>query len=131
MPTLPELLDQIVTPLQVFPLTTRVGIVETEVFAENRFFCKVRAEFSHGLSFQARVYYNRGHYDYAYQLFRNAPLLRWDNKEDAPGLDNFPHHHHNAACDVIASPLQGIPELDLPVVLQQVMDYVQNQLITR
>lgn len=128
MPTLPELLDQIVTTLQVFPLTTRVRIVETEVFAANRFFCKVRAELSHGLSFQARIYYNRGHYDYAYQLFSNVPLLRWDNKEDAPGLDNFPHHHHNAACDVVASPLCGSPESDLPVVLQYIASYVQENL---
>lgn len=131
MPTLPELLDQVITALQVFPVLTRVRVVETEVYAGNRFFCKVRADLSNALSFQVRIYYNRGHYDYAYQLFSVVPLLRWDNKEDILVLDNFPHHHHDASGDVIASPLCGIPKLDLPMVLQQVLNYIQDQSRTR
>jgi len=126
MPTLPQLLDLVVTKLQVFPLSKRVKIIETEVFTKNRFFCKVRPNLSQGLSLQVRIYYNRGHYDYAYQLFSTIPLLRWDNKEDAPDLDNFPHHHHNIEGDIVTSALCGIPEQDLPRVLQQIGDYVQS-----
>lgn len=67
--------------LQTHPLCERVDVVETMTFAPDQFFFKVRAVLSEAHTLQVRIYYNRGHLDYAYQLFTDVPLLRWDNAE--------------------------------------------------
>jgi len=60
-----------------------------------------------------RIYYNRGHIDYAYQFFTDAPLLRWDNKEEFHHLATYPHHHHDELGNVKPSPLIGDPIKDI------------------
>ena len=74
----------------------------------------------------ARIYYNRGHVDYAYQLFTNVPLLRWDNKEEFRRMATYPHHHHDAQGHVHPSPLTGEPLQDIGVVLQEVTAFLEQ-----
>jgi hypothetical protein len=57
---------------------------------------------------------------YAYQLFTDHPLLRWDNAPHFPTLSNFPHHFHDATGSVKPSSLTGDPLQDLPFVLEEV-----------
>lgn len=76
---------------------------------------------------QVRVYHNRGHVDYAYQLFADAPLLRWDNKEEFPHLVTYPHHHHDERGDIKPSPLTGNPVKDIEVVLQEIVAFLQRE----
>ena len=59
-----------------------------------------------------------------YQLFQDAPILRWDNKEHFAGLPTYPHHYHNEQGLPESSPLQGDPEKDLPVVLTQLGQFL-------
>ena len=116
--TLQSLLDLVVTTLRGDLRCESIAEVETQVFSEEKFFVKVRAQVREELFFQVRIYYNQGHYDYSYQLFADRPLTRWDNKEDCPGLENFPHHRHLPDATIVASSLRGDPVVDLPIVVQ-------------
>ena len=119
MISLPTLLGHCMAILQAFPFCQQSEVVETRAFSSDQFFFKIRAELTGGYHFQVRIYYNRGHVDYAYQLFTDIPLLRWDNKEEFPHLATYPHHHHDRYGHVNKSQLTGDPVGDLEIVLQQ------------
>lgn len=62
--------------LQAHPLCTRVVVLETREFSPEQFLFKLRADLLNDYKLQVRIYYNRGHTDYAYPLFTSAPVLR-------------------------------------------------------
>lgn len=124
MTSLPALLGTLRATIQVHPVCKRVGEIETREFAADQFIFKIRAAFAHKTSFQARIYFNRGHVDYAYQLFADVPLLRWDNKEEFRSIATYPHHHHDAAGNIAPSPLTGDPAADIQTVLQAVAQFL-------
>ena len=70
MNTLPELLDFVVTTLQLSPLCRDVHVLETHQFSEQQFALKVRTELVTGGMLQVRLYRNGEHTDYAYQFVR-------------------------------------------------------------
>lgn len=123
MTSLASLLGAIMAILQSHPLCNRIAEVETKTFSRDQFFFKIRAELSTKASFQVRIYYNREHIDYAYQLFTDVPVLRWDNKEEFDHLDSYPHHHHDERGDVTSSPLCGEPISDLKFLLKELERY--------
>ncbi len=55
-----------------------------------------------------------------HQLFSDRPLLRWDNAPHYPALASAPHHFHDEAGHVLASPLSGEPLTDVPRILEQI-----------
>lgn len=124
--SLASLLAYVVTAFQASSLFSRVWVVQTEMFAADQFAFKVRAVSSLSYSFQARIYYNQGHFDYAYQLFRDVPVMRWDNKEHFADLPTYPHHYHNKNGLAETSSLQGDPRKDLPTVLEQLARFLQG-----
>jgi len=111
----------------VHPTCREVRVIETKEFSSDQFFFKIRAKLAEGYSFQVRVYYNRGHTDYAYQFFADIPLMRWDNKEEFRHLESYPHHHHDAKGAVKSSPLSGNPVEDVEIVLKKISDYISDQ----
>lgn len=127
MTSLPSLLGALMAVLQSHPLCHRVTVVETKSFSSDQFFFKVRAGVTERYHLQVRIYYNRGHIDYAYQLFTEVPLLRWDNKEEFRHLPTYPHHHHDAGGRVVPSPLTGDPLRDIHVVLQEISAFVSEK----
>jgi len=125
--SLASLLGALMTILQAHPVCKRVRVVETKEFSPDRFFFKVRATLiKKDAQLQVRIYYNRGHVDYAYQLFTDVPLLRWDNKEEFRHLATYPHHHHDAQGYVWPSPLEGEPLRDIGIVLQKVAAFLEQ-----
>jgi hypothetical protein len=122
--SLPSLLGALSASLQAHPACKRVAEIETREFAADQFIFKIKAEFTHKTSFQARIYFNRGHIDYAYQLFADVPLLRWDNKEEFRSIATYPHHHHDAAGNIAPSPLTGDPAADIQTVLTAVAQFL-------
>ena len=126
MTSLPALLGTLVAILQTHSMCETVAVVETKEFSPDQFFFKVRAALGGEVRFQVRIYYNRGHIDYAYQLFTDVPLLRWDNKEEFRHLETYPHHHHDVEGHVHTSPLIGEPVQDIGVVLQAVMALLEQ-----
>lgn len=123
MNSLPELLNFVVTTLQLWPYSLHVHIITTEQFSVAQFAFKVRAELSNSDILQVRIYHNGGHVDYAYQVIRaNRPLIRWDNKEHFSTLSTFPHHFHSLSGEVTESDLTGLPENDLPAILREIQE---------
>ncbi len=127
MTSLPSLLGAVTALLQASALCKQIVHVETKEFSADQFLFKIRAELEDSRYFQVRIYYNRGHIDYAYQLFADAPLLRWDNKEEFDYLSTYPHHHHDAQGKVHPSPLTGDPVNDMQTVLQAVSDFISSR----
>jgi hypothetical protein len=124
--SLPALLGNLVAVLQAHPLCREVNVLATKTFSPDQFFLKVRAALGEEYKLQVRIYYNRGHIDYAYQLFTEAPILRWDNKEEFRHLDTYPHHHHDPHGNVRPSPLTGEPVGDIEVVLRAVEAFLEE-----
>ncbi|MEK6574969.1 MAG: DUF6516 family protein [Chloroflexota bacterium] len=116
MNTLPSLSSWITTQLQAWSLASNVRITETDAFSEDQFSIKLRAQLTEPYQLQVRFYFNRGHLDYAYQLFTDVPLLRWDNKEDAGDVRTAPHHFHDEEGKIVESPLNGDLIHDWPIV---------------
>ncbi len=126
MTSLPSLLGVLSAALQAHHLCKRVTEIETREFAANQFIFKIRAEFTGKTNFQARIYFNRGHIDYAYQLFADIPLLRWDNKEEFRSIATYPHHHHDAQGNIHPSPLIGDPIADMQTVMAVVSQFLST-----
>jgi hypothetical protein len=126
MTSLPALLGALSAALQTHSLCKRVAEIETREFAADQFIFKIRADFTHETSFQARIYFNRGHIDYAYQLFAHVPLLRWDNKEEFRSIETYPHHRHDSQGDIHPSPLAGDPIADIQTVLAMVSQFLST-----
>ncbi|MCX6031972.1 MAG: DUF6516 family protein [Chloroflexi bacterium] len=124
MTSLPSLLGALSATIQAHSLCKRVADIETREFTANQFLFKIRAEFANKTTLQVRVYFNRGHIDYAYQLFADTPLLRWDNKEEFRSIATYPHHHHDAQGNVQPSPLLGDPVSDIRMVLAAVSQFL-------
>jgi hypothetical protein len=126
--TLASLLGWVVSQLQAWTYVTKVQTLETESFDEHQFHFKVRAQLTPPFILQIRFYYNQGYLDYAYQLFNDGPLLRWDNKEDATDLPTAPHHFHNEQSEIVESPLNGDPVRDGPIVREAVEHFLSKPL---
>lgn len=127
MISLPSLLSALVTTLQAHPLCQKVSVIETTEFSNDQFFLKVSTDLIGKYKLQARIYYNRGHVDYAYQLFTDGPLLRWDNKEEFNYLDTYPHHYHDEQGNVYSSPLVGDTIKNIEIVLNEVVGFLENK----
>ena len=92
MTSLPVMLGAVITILQSNPLCRKVINVETKEFSPLQFFFKIRVSINtlEKTTLQIRLYYNHGHIDYAYQVYTDTPLLRWDNKEEFRDLATSP-----------------------------------------
>jgi hypothetical protein len=126
--SLSSLLGNVMAVFEAHPTCQRATVVETKVFSSDQFLFKVRADFMRGSYFQARIYYNQGHIDYAYQLFSRVPILRWDNKEEFRYLKSYPHHQHDDEGKIKASPLTGDPLKDIKFVLHEVDVYLSDKI---
>ena len=126
MISLASLLGALMAILQAHPVCEKVMVMETKEFSPEQFFFKIRAKLVKG-NMQVRIYYNRGHIDYAYQLFTDVPLLRWDNKEEFRHLATYPHHHHDELGNVNSSPLVGAPIRDIEIVLQKISAFLSRE----
>ncbi len=120
------LLSSLVSTLQAYPLADHVNVVEVRQFSTEQFFVKIRANLPSTYGLQVRLYCNGDHIDYAYQLFGDAPVMRWDNKEEYPNLATYPHHFHDLDGRVRESPLKGDPTADLEVVLSAVTAFLSR-----
>ena len=119
MNSLSTLLAELVALLENCGFCENIRIVETAFFSATQFSCKIRATIFAALTLQIRLYYNHPHWDYAYQVFDEEPLCRWDNKEHFPHLSSHPHHCHTREGEVVESPLRGDPRKDLNLVLHE------------
>ena len=97
----------------------KIKILETAYFSSEQFTFKIRTTLLEFFTLQIRIYCDKGHYDYSYQLFSESKGCRWDNAEHFPYLKSFPHHFHTTAGKVMDSPLKGEPIADLRLILAE------------
>jgi hypothetical protein len=115
------------TKIQAHHVCQQASVIETKEFSSDQFFFKIRADLTGGNHFQVRIYYNHGHIDYAYQLFSQVPILRWDNKEEFRNLASYPHHRHDEQGKIKTSVLTGDPIGDIDVVLHEMSIFISNK----
>lgn len=124
MESMPVLLGRVRALLEGSAFVHEISRVESREFSSTQYFLKLRATLAGDNQLQVRLYVNGAHVDYAYQLFSDEPVIRWDNKEEYPTLTTFPHHFHTADGQVVASELTGDPFADLPVVLSALEQFL-------
>jgi len=125
--SLSSFLGTLMSTIQSHPICERATVLETKVFSSDQFFLNVRTELTGEKKLQVRIYYNQGYIDYAYQLFADVPILRWDNKEEFRHLETYPHHHHDEQGNVKPSRLTGDPLRDIEIVLQDVSRFLSEK----
>ena len=74
--------------------------------------------------FEIRFIQTEGEMFYSYQLFTDHPIIRWDNAPHFPKVETFPHHFHNLRGQVKNSELKGVPEKDLSLVLDRIVEFL-------
>jgi hypothetical protein len=109
-----------------WPEVSKPRIIEYEVDAGLVLMYKIRCDLPKGYFLQVRLRLMAGAIQYSYQLFTTKPVLRWDNAPHHPSLANFPHHFHDDTDTKHPSGLSGDPMADLPVVLDEVTDYIRS-----
>jgi hypothetical protein len=62
----------------------------------------------------------KGQILYSYQLFSNAPIIRWDNSPHYPKIKTHPHHFHAHNGKIIKSELKGNVIMDIKKVLSAI-----------
>ncbi len=122
---LPVLLSQIRTTLENQDICLAVTVAENREFSPQQFVLKLRVLLVNKYQLQIRLYVNKSHIDYAYQVFSDEPTFRWDNKEEYPSLMSYPHHFHTIEGEVVTSSLSGNPLMDLPIVLSVIRQYLE------
>ena len=114
-----SLMAEIISILEESGFCNDIQILETSFFSFEQFTFKIRAQVFLNYTLQIRIYFNKGHFDYSYQVFDPTPLCRWDNKEHFPKIKTHPHHFHTLDCNIVESPLKSDPATDLKLVLNQ------------
>lgn len=127
MSQLYQLLADLISLLDQSGYCENTQILDTAHFSFEQFSFKIRTTIFSCYTLQIKIYFNKGHYDYSYQVFDKGPLLRWDNKEHFPSLKTFPHHFHTRTGDVVESSLRGAPVSDLKVVLEELSRLLGNR----
>jgi hypothetical protein len=89
---------------------------------------KVRCRFVQNFQLQMWLHHEPQLKDYAYQLFSDHPILRWDNAPHYPAIATAPHHFHDELGKVSDSELTGETLHDLQYVLAAIEEWVsQNE----
>jgi len=121
---MPALVDELLETLQRHRLVKTLRIVNYDVTPPGRLELKVRCRLVKGYQFQVWLHHEPDFQDYAYQFFKGHPILRWDNSPHYPRIPTAPHHFHNEAGQVSASPLLGKPNKDLKTVLGNIKKWL-------
>jgi hypothetical protein len=117
------LLDDLFARMLAAPELSDIRIVENDSVDDETFVFKIHASVLPNY-FQIRFLADRDIKRYSFQLYRDRPLLRWDNTPHYPSLENFPHHFHDPHGNVSPSPLTGNLLEDFDIVLADVREFM-------
>ena len=106
--------------LRACSLIRSIRVVSYDETPVGRWELKIRCRVVQGYQFQIWLHFEPAFQDYAYQLFVDHPVLRWDNAPHYPQVPSAPHHFHDERGNVSASPLSGDILRDLQEVLFQI-----------
>lgn len=120
--SVPELLQF----LREHQLIRSLRVIEHDETPAGKFILKVRCRLPEEYQLQIWIHYEPEALYYAYQLFTDRPLLRWDNAPHHPQISTAPHHFHDSQGKIGESSLTGAPLSDLPVVLKTIEDFLRG-----
>lgn len=112
-----SLIDHLLALLQNHRLIRRVRVVQYDETPTGKVELKIRCRLPQDYQLQIWLHQEPAFQDYAYQLFTDQPILRWDNAPHYPAIATAPHHFHDEQGQVKESVLSGTPLHDLPQVL--------------
>ena len=122
-----KLVEQLVDRLRMHPLIKDVRLLNYDETPIGKLEVKLRCRLAKPFQLQIWLHHETTFQDYAYQLFTDRPLLRWDNAPHYPDLATAPHHFHNEQGEVLDSPLSGQLMTDLEVVLSAIETWLLAQ----
>ncbi len=114
------LTDAILDLLHKHPLVTSIRIVNLDETPSGKIELKIRCRVASNYHLQIWLHHESTFQDYAYQLFTDRPILRWDNAPHYPLISTAPHHFHNEDETVTDSSLSGDSIADLKQVLGEI-----------
>lgn len=98
-------------------LVRQVRVVDYDETPSGSLEVKIRCQLAGDYQLQVWIHSESAAVDYAYQVFTEQPLWRWDNAPHYPLIETAPHHFHDETGRVSPSPLAGEPVEDLQKVL--------------
>lgn len=118
------LVNNLLKTLRGHTLVENVRLINYDETPFGRLEVKIRCCLSGHYQLQIWLHYEPNALDYAYQLFTERPLLRWDNAPYYPNLATAPHHFHDENNKVSESQLVGNVLQDLNVVLLEIGEWL-------
>lgn len=118
------LVNSILKILRGHSLVKNVRLVSYDETPTGKLEVKIRCRLVGDYQFQIWLHYELHSQDYAYQLFSDQPLLRWDNAPHYPKIATAPHHFHDENNKVTESQLTGIVLQDLNLVLAEIKKWL-------
>jgi hypothetical protein len=116
----PTHVTDLLSLLHSHPVIRSIRIVHYDETPAGRVELKVRCRLPGNYQLQIWLHVDTSSQDYAYQLFSDRALLRWDNAPHYPSIVTTPHNFHDEGGSVRTSTLLGDPLLDLPLVLTEI-----------
>lgn len=114
------LVDDLIRIMQRHPIVKIVRVVSYDETPTGKLEVKMRCRLVRGYQMQIWFHHEPGFQDYAYQLFTDHPILRWDNAPHYPHISTAPHHFHDENNRVSESSLRGNMQPDLKTVLSEI-----------
>lgn len=118
--------DGLVSFLRSHKLVKSLRIVNYDETPAGKVELKIRCRLVEAYQFQIWLHHEVDFQDYAFQLFTDHPILRWDNAPHYPAISTAPHHFHNENGEVTESPLTGRPMQDLKQVLGEIEKWLSK-----
>ena len=114
------LVKKLVDRLRMHPLIKDVRLLNYDETPTGKLELKIRCRLAKPFQLQIWLHHEAAFQDYAYQLFTDQPILRWDNAPHYPHQATAPHHFHDEQGSVLDSPLSGQVMADVEVVLSSI-----------
>jgi hypothetical protein len=118
------LINELLELLRAQPLVKSVRVINYDETPTGKSELKVRCQLIQNYQFQIWLHDEPSFRDYAYQLFTDRPILRWDNAPHYPRLATAPHHFHDQHGNVSTSELVGDTLNDLRAVLSTIEQWI-------
>jgi len=118
--------EELLQILRAQAIIKRVRVVNLDETPAGKLELKIRCRLIKNYRFQLWLHLEPAFQDYAYQLFADRPILRWDNSPHYPSIPTAPHHFHDEMGNVKVSHLSGEPLKDLPVVLEKITAWLNQ-----
>jgi hypothetical protein len=120
------LTDDLLKFLRGHPLVKSVRVVNYDETPAGKLELKIRCRLAKDYHLQIWLHHEPTFEDYAYQLFADRHILRWDNAPHYPRISTAPHHFHDELGKVSESPLSGKPLKDLEKVLSEIEKWLSK-----